>query len=226
MSNIDQFDFRLNFPMSMVVAGAAFAGKTFFVLDLIKKRDLIFKSKVEKVVYVYSHFQEKFKEFSNDSAVLFLSDQEDLEIHLKPGCLLIYDDQMLNFERNAKSNFEITNWVIRRVHHEKIGLIILLQNLYPKSLRCMLINVMYLVLYKNIRDKSSIQYLSSQYAPQKRRYLLEAMEDVSREPYKFLLLDFSPEMQDKFRVRNFLYPVLDMKVYIPAVEDERKSSEL
>jgi len=119
MVEVNQFDCRLNFPMSMVVAGAAFAGKTFFVLDLIKKRDLVFKEKVQKVVYVYSHFQERFQEFSNDEQGSFLSHQEELETHLSPGSLLIYDDQMLNFERNAKSNFEIINWVIRRVTMKK-----------------------------------------------------------------------------------------------------------
>lgn len=217
---VEEFDYRLSFPSSLVVAGSSFSGKTFFVIDLLKNRDKVFKSKVKKVVYVYSHFQDKFLELSNDKEVTFISDKDEIESKLEPGTLLIYDDQMLNFERNSKCNFEITNWVIRRVHHEQIGLIIILQNLYPKSLRCMLINVMYLVLYKNIRDKRSIQVLSAQFAPSKSRYLLEAMEDVSLVPYKYLLFDFSPEMNDRFRVRNFLYPVVDMKVYIPKVENE------
>lgn len=217
MTDPQEFNCKLSFPSSMVVAGSSFSGKTFFVIDLIKNRDKVYKSRVNKVVYVYSHFQDKFLELAHDEEVVFVSDKEDIETHLQPGALLIYDDQMLSFERNAKSNFEITNWVIRRVHHEKIGLIIILQNLFPKSLRSMLINVMYLVLYKNIRDKRSIQVLAAQYAPQKGRYLLDAMEDVSREPFKYLLFDFSPEMPDKFRLRNFLYPVLDMKVFIPVV---------
>lgn len=196
-------------------------------MDLIRNRLKIFSKPIVKVIYLYSHYQEIFKEHETpNSGVVFVQTVDEAEQQLAStteNSLIIFDDQLLKIENDAQFNSYITDFWVRRSHHTNVTACLVTQNLYSKSLRTVFLNTVYLIAFNPIRDKSQLQYLNRQFQPSKPRYLLEAMKvcaQTTNHPY--LLFDFSTSTPEKFRVRSFLYPTLDMKVFVPSNDVSNK----
>ena len=100
-------------------------------------------------------------------------------------------------------------------HHYNITCIFILQNLFPKfkNARTISLNANYIVLMKNCRDKAQTRHLASQVYPTNVRFLVDAFEDATQETFSYLLLDFKPETEDKFRVRTTIFHGESMVLY-------------
>lgn len=121
-----QVDFTLHCPFSITLAGPTCSGKTFFTFNFIERRHEITSERLEKVIYVYGEYQEKFKEFGERNPdVIFTDNLENLPSITEKNCLIILDDMMLNFE-NSKNGM-ITELFIRGAHHRKQSVILILQ---------------------------------------------------------------------------------------------------
>ena len=68
----------------------------------------------------------------------------------------------------------------------------------------------------NARDKSQIMHLAKQFMPSNTKFLLWAYKDATQLPYSYLLLDLTPSMNDKYRIRTRILPhEAPQFVYIP-----------
>jgi len=70
----------------------------------------------------------------------------------------------------------------------------------------MSLNSQYIVLMKNDRDKQQISILSRQISPNNSKYIIEAYQEATKDPYDYLLLDFAPETNNTIRLRSKIFP--------------------
>lgn len=214
-SEPDVFDSRLIWPATMCVYGTSLSGKTSLVLDLIANRDKVFKVKVNKVFYIYTSMQKVFEEFVKvHPDVTFTTDQNDIPSNPEEPLLIIYDDKMIQFQ--SSDNTYISDVFIQKNHHSGVFTILILQSLFPKNLKCVTSNSTYHIVFPNFRDKSALSHLARQVCPGQPQFLHEAMKDCcATQKFGYLLLDCSSSQHDKFRCRNFIYPTISSKIYVP-----------
>lgn len=66
---------------------------------------------------------------------------------------------------------------------------------------------------KNPRDISQLQCLARQAFLGKSAFVLEAFKDATAQPYGYLVLDFSPNAEEEYRVRTRVFPGEDTIIY-------------
>ena len=67
-------------------------------------------------------------------------------------------------------------------------------------------NSTYIVVFKNLRDQSQIRHLACQMFPSKPKFLQAAYEEETKDPYRYLFLDFHPNSPEFARVRGNIFP--------------------
>lgn len=218
-SDLKVEDYRLQFPFSMLVCGSTASGKTTFTLNLVEKRKEIINTEIEKVIYVYGEYQTIFDEIKEkDKIVNFVPNIEEAETLLDPKfpTLLIFDDILTSLQSDRNINDYVTRWFVQRSHHQNTAVILQIQTLFPKSCRNISLNTTYLVLMKQIRDKTSARFISQQFSPNFPNFIPDALEQATKEGRgKFILLDLHHGSPEFWRVRSFLWPTLDMRVFFP-----------
>jgi len=116
--------------------------------------------------------------------------------------LVVIDDLM--HETN-----EIVSKLFTRVsHHANVSVIFITQNIFhpDKETRTITLNAQYLVLFKNVRDKSQIAHLSRQMYPNKSKHMIESYTDATSKPYSYLFVDLKPNTEDNYRLKADIFP--------------------
>lgn len=197
-------DLRLQNDRVMCVAGPSQAGKTEFVLQLLKARHMIFRESIKSVLWCYG---------IQDSRLQWSLQQEGYrslrglpkESDLEPYSICILDDLL----SQSESSKEVTNMCTRAAHHKPCFIIIISQNIFPagKQARTQSLNTHYFTIFKNPRDKLQFEILARQISPTKSKALISLYEDATRQPHGYLFIDFTQECPDEYRYRtNILNP--------------------
>ena len=86
---------------------------------------------------------------------------------------------------------EMCSLFTREVHHGRISVIMISQNVYHQSRysRTISLNTSYLILMKTCRDLQQIHFLSRQMFPGTPKRLVEAHEDATRLPRGYLVVN-------------------------------------
>jgi len=131
---------------------------------------------------------------------------------VRPNSIIVLDDLMVE----ARNDATITNLFTRVSHHQQCLIVYITQNMYHQSSqnRTRNLNVHYLVLFKNIRDKTLINTLARQMYPGMHQFLISVYEDALSAPYKCLFLDFRPETDETLRIRQGIFEDEAKYVYI------------
>jgi hypothetical protein len=80
------------------------------------------------------------------------------------------------------------------------------------------LNTDYLVLFKNPRDANQVATLARQMYPKKSKFVLEAFEDATKQPYGYLFVDLKPETDERYRIQTSVFPDYNRQyVYVPKV---------
>jgi hypothetical protein len=136
-TNLTEEDIKLESPFRMMITGSSHSGKSTFLLNLIKYRDLVLKEKFGRLIYCYpsddasSHTKTNIakmeEEFENLEIVRGLP---DLDI-CKTGdhCLLLLDD-LASEIANSK---EMQKLFTCHSHHAMISVAFTTQNFYTKT---------------------------------------------------------------------------------------------
>ena len=173
---MDLINFELIHPFTMCVVGPTRSGKTFFVADLIRNRKTLIDKPLEKVVYVYCDFQPIFYELqAEDPNIIFTNCLQEIEELATESTLLIVDDQM-DVAAKGKDNELLTRFFLKHSHHRGVSIALILQNAFKSSLREVNINTMYLILFDQPRDRSTIVTLARQICPGQVRFLQESYQ--------------------------------------------------
>jgi len=93
-------------------------------------------------------------------------------------------------------------------HHTNISVILITQNLFIQELfsRDIYLNTKYLVLLKSVSDKKQLIFLTRQFYPENSTILYKTYLDATQSPQGYLLLDKSPNTDDRLRFRTNEFP--------------------
>lgn len=208
------YDLTLKHPRRMIVYGPSGSGKSTFVENLMYFMKDIFGFYFDNIIYCSG---QSFPAFDSIHGIsmnkvnnISLTDLQQIDCNKKH--LLIIDDQM----HNVVNDIFISDLFTKYSHHKNIFVILLVQNLFPKSkyMRDISSNSTYIVLMSNPRETLQIKTLSSQIGGAKSRYIFDAYNDATKnKPFSYLFLDFDQHTSDEVRVRNNIFPNEETYIY-------------
>lgn len=201
-------DLRLFTDRAMCVAGPSQSGKTHFVMNLLDKRDELFRNPIEEIMWCYgivdpsAHSRMREKGYKLHFGIPKQND-------IKKNSICILDD-LLSESENSK---EVTAMFTRQAHHLSCFIIFISQNIFAggKEARTRSVNTHYYVIFRNPRDKLQFRILARQIAPGHANDVIDIYENATRKPHGYLFLDFTQECPDDLRYRTDIlneYPVL------------------
>jgi hypothetical protein len=204
----------------MMVSGGTGSGKTYWVYRLLKNlAGMYVDDPPVETLYCYGIYQELFDEMQNTLSNFTLhqglptASELDDYTQDRQHRLIILDDLMQQVLKNDDMELLFT----QGCHHRRISVIFITQNLIPqgKNSRNIALNTWYLVLMKNLRDALQISYIGRQIFPGKPKYVQEAYEKSMKEKHGYLMLDLSPQGDEKYRVRSNIFPGEFPTIYLP-----------
>ena len=187
--------FKFESPSSTMVIGPSMAGKTVLTLDILRNASKMYTVPPKNIIYAYGVYQKVFTrletELNNITFHEGLPTKEMIENlgseEEEDHSLLVIDDLMDEICKSA----EMCALFTRDVHHRRISVIMITQNIYHQSKysRTISLNTSYLILMKTCRDLQQIHHLSRQMFPSTPKRLLEAYEDATRRPRGYLVVN-------------------------------------
>ena len=149
-------------PTTFLLAGPTQSGKSFWINNLMKQRDGMFKESLEQVVYCYTAWQKMLDDMKkNVHFHKVLPSQDNFEERPNGHMLFILDDLM----QEACSSKEVMSLSTIHCHHKNIGVILISQNIFPPGKCTMLPNCHYIIIFGTKRDKLQVQILDSPICP-------------------------------------------------------------
>ena len=153
-------------PFTMIIAGPSGSGKTVFTRKLLESKK-IFNVEFSEVIWCYSEIGSLGKRVPNITYHEGLPSEDQYDGSPK---LVILDDLM------HETNESVAKLFTKISHHRNVSVISITQNVFSKNKnsRDITVNVHYLVLFKNPRDKAQVSYLARQICPEKSKFFTES----------------------------------------------------
>jgi len=171
-----------------------------------------------EVVWCYGEYQTLYDQIRSErkcpTPVRFHEGIPDM-LSFKPSDgprLLCIDDLM------AESGSEVVNLFTKLSHHRNLSVIFITQNMFykGKGMRDMSLNSHYVVVFKNLREKSQISHLARQICPENSLAVSQAFYDATKNPHSYILFDFRQDTPEDYRMRTNIFPSDEYEyVYIP-----------
>ena len=109
------------------------------------------------------------------------------------------------FEEVNKNSVAVNQLFTKIARHRQVTVLFLTQNLFHQGgkHRTRNINTQYLVIFKNPRDRTVIDFLARQAFPSNRNFLMDAFQDATHDQaHGYLFIDFTQDCPDSHRVRT------------------------
>jgi Cdc6-like AAA superfamily ATPase len=193
-------------PSRFIIYGPSGSGKSTFVKKMLFESENLFDCLFNKIIYCTATHPgyENVKGIQIDFHENITEDLLD-NIDSNSNNCIILDDIM----RKVTNDILISDLFTRISHHKNITVLLLVQNLFPKSkyMRDIALNSNYIVLMRNPCDIRQIQILSNQIeGNSKNSRLVQAYKNATRDAFSYLFLDLcqnTPE-EIKYRTKIFL----------------------
>lgn len=200
---------RFKTPAGVLLSGPSQSGKSEFLVKLFKYLPCMFDTTFKSILWCYGE-RNAVPDNLETHGIPFRahegvpSDWDSDELGLVAPALIILDD-LLEEAYNAKN---IESLFTKKIHHNKWTVFLVSQNLLyqSKTARTISLNLNYLILLKNIRDKAQFAYLARQVEPQHHKLLVKAYNEALSKPYGYFILDFHVTTPDALRYRSCLFP--------------------
>lgn len=199
------------------IVGPSGCGKTMFVTQLLASSNTVFMNKIKKIYWLMG--QDDGEHGLTDKHMKSLKNvhvlngfEEGWMDKPKSGDALVIDD--LFAESTKQQNFN--NLFTKVARHRNVTVIFITQNMFHQGgqHRTRNLNVHYLVLFKNPRDSTAIDFVARQAFPDRRKFLLEAYKDATNDrPHGYLFIDFTQQCPEELRVRTDIFDKIGMTVY-------------
>lgn len=203
---------------SMCISGQTGSGKTRFVYRLLTHLDEMYvKEPPKRILYCYGIHQPLLDEMEQHISNLKLhhgipSNEtiQDLTSD-RQHTLIVLDDLMHRVVQDVDMELLFT----QGCHHRRLSVIFITQNIFPRGSksRTIALNTYYLVLMKNMRNASQISMLGRQLYPGRSKLLIDAYTDATKQAFGYLVVDTSPQGNDKYRLRTNIFPEEEPTVY-------------
>lgn len=203
---------------SMCISGETGSGKTRFVYRLLTHLDEMYvKEPPKRILYCYGIHQPLFDKIEQHISNLKLhhglpSNEtiQDLTSD-RQHTLIVLDDLMHRVVQDVDMELLFT----QGCHHRRLSVIFITQNIFPRGSksRTIALNTYYLVLMKKMRNASQISVLGRQLYPGRSKLLIDAYTDATKQAFGYLVVDTSPQGNDKYRLRTNIFPEEEPVVY-------------
>ena len=183
------------------IVGPSGSGKTHFVCKLLQSKNK-FKHKFTQIYWHQGgdgEAGETRSEFCKLKNIKVINGfDENWSNRLKKGDVIVIDD--LYQEANKQEDFN--NLFTKIARHRGVTVIFITQNLFHQggNHRTRNLNVHYLVLFKNPRDQTVIDFVARQAFPHDKNFLIASFHDATNKPHGYLFLDFTQDTPDDLRV--------------------------
>ena len=226
------FDITLKVGTSMILAGPSSCGKSSFVKNLIMSRDTLFHKPSLNAYIVCSNVQNMYEDMVKNKNVKKIfykmpSKAEILQIaklgSRTGGTILILDDLLTEL---AKNNTLIEEIFTEMAHHQKLSVVLCVQNLFYQNniFRTLSLNSAYLVVFKNPRDMKQIDFIAYRSYAMNPKVVTEAYKDATYRPYSYIFMDFTQTTPEFLRLRTDIFPSdvdkIPPAIYLPNEDDE------
>ena len=208
-------DLRLVNGAVFQVVGPSGSGKTHFVVNLLSRGN--FKEPTRQIYWLMGTDEgesgDTLKQFKKLKQVKILKGfQAGWQDKPRKGDVVVIDDL---FSESTKEQ-DFNNMFTKVARHRQVTVIFITQNLFHQGgqHRTRNLNVHYLVIFKNPRDNTVIDYLARQAFPSNRAFLIDAFKDATVDkPHGYLFLDFTQTCPDMIRVRSDIFNPEGIIVY-------------
>lgn len=196
------------------IVGPSGSGKTHFICKLLQNEKM-FERKFQNIYWHHGGGGENGltgQEMCKLKRIKFIDGfDQNWSKRLKKGDVIIIDD--LYQEANKEGDFN--NLFTKISRHGEVTVIFITQNLFHQGgqHRTRNLNVQYLVLFKNPRDQTVIDFVSRQAFPNNKKFLIDAFHDATKGAHGYLFLDFTQTCSDEIRVRTDIFNPLGVTVY-------------
>ena len=190
---------RVDNPACFLVSGPSGIGKSHWIFRLIEHRNEIFTKKNRKKIFFYDTYQKKFDQYID--SIEFIQGLHSLEILKDASQSFVVLDDLIHYPKDVISKiFTVYS------HHYNFSVIFTTQNLFNKSIREILLNSHFVVLFKNCRDATQFQTFMWQTFQQNAKNAFQAYKNATLEARGYLLLDFRPDTYDSQWIRTGIFP--------------------
>lgn len=194
--------FKLKFPFRMILAGSSGSGKSCLLADIIINRHVLIDKKIDRIIYCAKYATSMPKVLRNNNLIQFhegLPDEEMVKNEDKKNVLICLDDLL----ETAFSSDLVSN-LFTQGRNRNTSVVLLTQNLFPqfKHARNVSLNANYIIVFRNMRDRSSIGHLAKQVCPGNSRAFSDLFSNHINTPFSYLFLDFTQDVPDVFRYRT------------------------
>ena len=193
---------------SMLVAGPRGAGKSEFVKQLLSLKRYIMMDPPKRIFWFHGkHQPDLFCSLTEEipSIEFYEGRPTNIEV-IFDRCernICIIDDLM----QSASGNQLVEN-LFTNGRHLNLSVVFVSQNLFYAGKKCRTIslNSTYIMVLKSPRHQTQIRHLTCQMFPSKPKFLQAAYEKETKDPYKYLFLDFHPNSPEFARVHGNIFP--------------------
>lgn len=204
-------DIRFISGATHLLAGPSGSGKTHTVCEILKNKNVMIVGgeHIKNVIFCYASWQPIYDKLQNVVTKWIPklpTNEEFIDLVEKDkdtgGSIVVLDDFMSDI---GKDMVEIVTVSAR---HNNASTFILFQSLFPiaKSARQISLNVKYIYVFKNPRENAQFAYLVRQISPNNYKWIVEAYEEATRDPYSFFLLDMTQQCPRYLRFRSQIFP--------------------
>lgn len=195
---------------NIVIAGGTGSGKTVLMLKIFENAERLFDEPPSQWLWFKGHegtdTPRGIKTFNG------IPDAELLE-HLTKGVkgtAVVIDDGLVELTKNPDF---LTKLVTVYTHHMNLTVFFLVQSLFyfPRIAR---INTQYYLLLKNPGDKLGTSTLFRHCAGARAAAYNEVFEQVTKDPFSYLLLDLHPQTNENHRLLSHIFNRYPF-VYVP-----------
>lgn len=185
-------------PFTCIVSGPSKSGKTHLVMSLLNDLPRFIDTKIEKILFCYSEFQEAFEKFEGIEFHKGVVDTDTMDAQ-QPK-LVIIDDMM----DECLDSKVVSDLFTKGSHHKNISVIFMTQNIFAKGKysRTISLNSQYLILFKNPRDQGQIRHLAQQMYPGRFKFLVEAYNDATEKAHGYLFVDNHQATDNEIRIQT------------------------
>lgn len=218
--------FQLEWPFRLILSGASSCGKSTLLGQIILNRKDIIDQHVDKIIYC-AKYQTSIPQSIRDDVTIPLvfhegvPTEELIRNENNENVLICLDDLL---ECAFKSG--VVSSLFTQGRNRSLSVILLIQNLFPRypNARNISLNANYLIIFRNLRDSSSLIHLAKQVCPSNSKAFSEMFINNVNTPYSYLFMDFTPTCSDLLRYRQDIFSE-SPTVFINETEIKRNGTE-
>lgn len=202
-------DVRLKHPGTYIISGSSGTGKTQWTKKFMENWSQVVNTQFpDRIVWFYSEYQPAYSELSTlFPQIEFIQGIPENVCEMfneRTTNLCIIDDLL----QECSGNKNVANLFTKTSHHRNLSVLFITQNLFfqGKESRTISLNTNYITIFSNPRDKTQILNLSKQMYPGRSKFMREAYEDATKEPYGYLFIDLKPATPNELRLRARIFP--------------------